>query len=167
MASQYSITKAEIFILKIRYCNSKMSGLKDIFMSERLASFSPPDFVKHGCNKLIQPTPPPIDPLLQVITLQNASGFWTLVPGLTTVLGKTCQELAKSKPPSVTEKVWATILALIWLHAFKMDAQDEWQLLAVKAVSWVHAQKVGCLTECLEAGNTLLGCKVQKEDLGL
>uniref|UniRef100_A0A3B4XP11 von Willebrand factor A domain-containing protein 5A-like n=1 Tax=Seriola lalandi dorsalis TaxID=1841481 RepID=A0A3B4XP11_SERLL len=36
--------------------------------------------------------------------------------------------------------MWATILALIWLHAFKMDAKEEWELLAMKAVSWLRAQ---------------------------
>ena len=110
---------------------------------------------------------PPIDPLLQVITLQKATGGWTLVPELTAVLGKTHEELKMSKPLPVTEDVWATILALIWLHGFKTEARDEWQLVAMKAVSWVRAQKVGCMTECVEAGNALLCCRVQKEDLGL
>lgn len=41
----------------------------------------------------------------------------------------------------MTQEVWATILALIWLHGFKMEAQEEWELLAMKAVSWLHAQK--------------------------
>uniref|UniRef100_A0A8P4GEX0 von Willebrand factor A domain-containing protein 5A n=1 Tax=Dicentrarchus labrax TaxID=13489 RepID=A0A8P4GEX0_DICLA len=64
-------------------------------------------------------------------------------------------------------EVWATILALIWLHGFKVDAQDEWQLLAMKAVSWLRAQNATCVTECVEAGNALLGCNVQKDVLGL
>uniref|UniRef100_A0A4W6CS13 von Willebrand factor A domain containing 5A n=1 Tax=Lates calcarifer TaxID=8187 RepID=A0A4W6CS13_LATCA len=37
-------------------------------------------------------------------------------------------------------EVWATILALIWLHGFKMDTKEEWELLAMKAVSWLRAQ---------------------------
>ena len=37
--------------------------------------------------------------------------------------------------------MWATILALIWLHGLKLDVQDEWQLLAIKAASWIRAQK--------------------------
>uniref|UniRef100_A0A3Q2V5Z0 VWFA domain-containing protein n=1 Tax=Haplochromis burtoni TaxID=8153 RepID=A0A3Q2V5Z0_HAPBU len=41
---------------------------------------------------------------------------------------------------SISE-VWATILALIWIHGFKMDAKDEWELLAVKAASWLQAHK--------------------------
>uniref|UniRef100_A0A8P4K2P7 von Willebrand factor A domain-containing protein 5A n=1 Tax=Dicentrarchus labrax TaxID=13489 RepID=A0A8P4K2P7_DICLA len=64
-------------------------------------------------------------------------------------------------------EVWATILALIWLHGFKVDAQDEWQLLAMKAVSWLRAQNASCVTECVEAGNVLLGCNVKKDVLGL
>lgn len=83
-----------------------------------------------------------------------------------------------------------------------MDAQAEWELLAMKAVSWLHAQKgnntnntflflmclksavclplvfsahdlfvfyllAPCVTECVEAGNALLGCSVQKDALGL
>ncbi|XP_054482843.1 von Willebrand factor A domain-containing protein 5A-like, partial [Anoplopoma fimbria] len=61
----------------------------------------------------------------------------------------------------------ATILALIWLHGFKMDAQEEWELLAMKAVSWLRAQKASCVMECVEAVNALLGCNVQKNVLGL
>eukprot|EP00064_Thunnus_orientalis_P022139 superscaffoldBa00007210_g22324 len=62
--------------------------------------------------------------------------------------------------PYVNKEVWATILALIWLHGFKSDVQDEWELLAMKAASWLCAQKAPCVTECVEAGNALLGCKV-------
>lgn len=34
--------------------------------------------------------------------------------------------------------MWATILALIWLHDVKLDAKEEWNLLAKKAMSWLH-----------------------------
>uniref|UniRef100_A0A3B3BNL6 VIT domain-containing protein n=1 Tax=Oryzias melastigma TaxID=30732 RepID=A0A3B3BNL6_ORYME len=81
--------------------------------------------------------PPRRDPLLQ---LQKASGCWLLDEGLPSVLGKTSEEVEKSKPAEVSSEVWATILALTWLHGFKMDAKDEWELLAVKAASWVQAQ---------------------------
>uniref|UniRef100_A0A3B3BFE5 VIT domain-containing protein n=1 Tax=Oryzias melastigma TaxID=30732 RepID=A0A3B3BFE5_ORYME len=81
--------------------------------------------------------PPRRDPLLQ---LQKASGCWLLDEGLPSVLGKTSEEVEESKPAEVSSEVWATILALIWLHGFKMDAKDEWELLAVKAASWVQAQ---------------------------
>uniref|UniRef100_A0A8C2ZQG8 von Willebrand factor A domain containing 5A n=1 Tax=Cyclopterus lumpus TaxID=8103 RepID=A0A8C2ZQG8_CYCLU len=84
------------------------------------------------------PKQPPRDPLLQLVSLQKASGCWVLDPDLAAALGKTSEEVEKPKPAS---EVWATILALIWLHGFKMDAQEEWELLAMKAVSWLQAQK--------------------------
>ncbi|XP_039986264.1 von Willebrand factor A domain-containing protein 5A-like isoform X2 [Xiphias gladius] len=109
---------------------------------------------------------PPRDPLLQLVSLQKATGCWLLDPALATALGKTSEEVEKTKPSVVNKEVWATILALIWLHALKMDFKEEWELLAMKAVSWLRAQNA-CVAECVEAGNTLLGCEVQKDVLGL
>uniref|UniRef100_A0A3B4G8H2 VIT domain-containing protein n=1 Tax=Pundamilia nyererei TaxID=303518 RepID=A0A3B4G8H2_9CICH len=108
---------------------------------------------------------PPRDPLLQLVFLQEASGYWRLDPALATALGKISKEMEKSKPEKVG--LWATILALIWLHAFKMDAKDEWELLAMKAASWLRAQNAPCVSECVDAGNVLLGSSVKKEALGL
>ncbi|XP_027136348.1 von Willebrand factor A domain-containing protein 5A isoform X5 [Larimichthys crocea] len=113
-----------------------------------------------------EPQQPPRDPFLQLISVQKASGCWVLDPALAAALGKTSEEVESPKPASVNQEVWATILALIWLHGFKMDAREEWELLAMKAVSWLRAQNA-CVAECVEAGNALLGCKVQKEALGL
>ncbi|KAF3693018.1 von Willebrand factor A domain-containing protein 5A [Channa argus] len=110
---------------------------------------------------------PSRDPLLQLVSLQKASGCWLLDPGLAAALGKTSEEVENTKPASVQQEVWATVLALIWLHGFKTDAKDEWELLAMKAVSWLHAQNAPYVTECVEAGNALLGCKMQKDTLGL
>ncbi|XP_028429050.1 von Willebrand factor A domain-containing protein 5A isoform X2 [Perca flavescens] len=113
------------------------------------------------------PKQPPRDPLLQLVSLQKASGCWVLDPALAAALGKTTREVEKPKPASVNQEVWGTILALIWLHGFKMDAQEEWELLAMKAVSWLRAQNAPCVTECVEAGNALLGCNMQKDALGI
>ncbi|XP_062329054.1 von Willebrand factor A domain-containing protein 5A-like isoform X2 [Osmerus eperlanus] len=107
------------------------------------------------------------DPLFQLISLQKASGSWVLETALVLVLGKTLEEVDKTKPEQVDQEVWATVLALIWLHGFKIKDQDEWQLLAIKAVAWIQAQNVPFVPECVAAGNALLGCKVQKETLGL
>ncbi|XP_060901826.1 von Willebrand factor A domain-containing protein 5A-like [Labrus mixtus] len=113
------------------------------------------------------PSQPPMDPLLQLVFLQKASGCWDLAPALATALGKTSEEVEEIKPASVNHEVWATILSLIWLHGFKIDVQEEWELLAMKAVSWLRAQNASCVQECMDAGNALLGCKVQKDALGL
>uniref|UniRef100_A0A665V198 VIT domain-containing protein n=1 Tax=Echeneis naucrates TaxID=173247 RepID=A0A665V198_ECHNA len=105
------------------------------------------------------------DPFLQLVSLQKASGCWLLDPALAAALGKTSEELDQSKPASVG-CLWATILALIWLHASKTDSKGEWELLSLKAVSWLRAQNAPCV-ECVDAANTLLGCKVQRDVLGL
>ncbi|XP_071351861.1 von Willebrand factor A domain-containing protein 5A-like isoform X2 [Trachinotus anak] len=110
---------------------------------------------------------PPRDPLLQLVSLQKAPGCWLLDPALAAALGKTSEEVEKTKPSAVNQEVWATILALIWLHAFKIDAKEEWELLAMKAVSWLRAQNAPCVADYVEAGNALLGCKVQKDVVGL
>uniref|UniRef100_A0A3B5Q429 von Willebrand factor A domain-containing protein 5A-like n=1 Tax=Xiphophorus maculatus TaxID=8083 RepID=A0A3B5Q429_XIPMA len=112
-----------------------------------------------------EPPQPHKDPLLQLVSLQNASGSWMLHEALAAVLGKTKEEVEKAKPELVG--LWASILALIWLHGFKMDAKEEWELLAMKAASWIKAQNAPCVSECVEAGNKLLGCSMKKEALGL
>uniref|UniRef100_A0A3Q1JRB2 VIT domain-containing protein n=1 Tax=Anabas testudineus TaxID=64144 RepID=A0A3Q1JRB2_ANATE len=91
-------------------------------------------------DEAVVPEQPPRDPLLQLVSLQKASGCWLLDAALAAALGKTSEEVEKPKPASVNQEVWATILALIWLHGFKTDAKEEWELLAMKAVSWIHAQ---------------------------
>uniref|UniRef100_A0A665V1C8 VIT domain-containing protein n=1 Tax=Echeneis naucrates TaxID=173247 RepID=A0A665V1C8_ECHNA len=112
-----------------------------------------------------EPKLPYRDPFLQLVSLQKASGCWLLDPALAAALGKTSEELDQSKPASVG-CLWATILALIWLHASKTDSKGEWELLSLKAVSWLRAQNAPCV-ECVDAANTLLGCKVQRDVLGL
>ncbi|CAI5693962.1 unnamed protein product [Oreochromis niloticus] len=107
------------------------------------------------------------DPLLQLVSLQEATGKWLLDPALPTALGKTNEEVEKSKPVLANKDIWATILALIWLHGLKMDSKNEWDLLAMKAASWLRAQNAPWVTECVEAANLLLGCSVTKEALGL
>ncbi|XP_024132244.1 von Willebrand factor A domain-containing protein 5A isoform X2 [Oryzias melastigma] len=131
----------------------------------------PTVFIPHStpvfASQASEPEPPRRDPLLQLVSLQKASGCWMLDAALASVLGKNNKEVEESKPAEVSSEVWATILALTWLHGFKMDAKDEWELLAVKAASWVQAQNAPCVKECVDAANALLGCRVQKEALGL
>uniref|UniRef100_A0AAY5F2K5 VIT domain-containing protein n=1 Tax=Electrophorus electricus TaxID=8005 RepID=A0AAY5F2K5_ELEEL len=106
------------------------------------------------------------DPLLQLISLQEASGCWKMESTLAQVFGKTIEEVTKQMPAEVEPGIWATVLALIWLHGFKMDAHDEWQFLAIKAVSWIRSRKVANLSECVLAANAVLQCQVKEEALG-
>uniref|UniRef100_A0A3B5LK55 von Willebrand factor A domain containing 5A n=1 Tax=Xiphophorus couchianus TaxID=32473 RepID=A0A3B5LK55_9TELE len=119
-----------------------------------------------------EPPQPRKDPVLQLVSLQKASGCWMLDANLAAMLGKTSEQVEKAKPPSVAGPgegywLWASILALIWLHGFKMDVMEEWELLSMKAASWIKAQNAPHVSECVEAGNTLLGCAVKKEALGI
>ncbi|XP_076138163.1 von Willebrand factor A domain-containing protein 5A-like [Alosa pseudoharengus] len=109
----------------------------------------------------------PTDPLLQLISLQKASGSWEIESSMAKVLKKTDDELDKLMPVGVDKAVWATVLALIWLYGFRLDARDEWQFVAMKAASWIQAQKVDCVSQCVQAGNALLGCQLQQKTLGL
>ncbi|XP_039525508.1 von Willebrand factor A domain-containing protein 5A-like isoform X1 [Pimephales promelas] len=107
------------------------------------------------------------DPLLQLVSLQKASGCWDLDVTLADAFGKTEDELTNQKPAQVEGSVWATLLALIWLYGCKIDQRVEWQFVAMKAASWISSQKVGDLSECVCVGNALLGCQVTKETLGI
>ncbi|KAG1952442.1 von Willebrand factor A domain-containing protein 5A [Pimephales promelas] len=108
-----------------------------------------------------------LDPLLQLVSLQKASGCWDLDVTLADAFGKTEDELTNQKPAQVEGSVWATLLALIWLYGCKIDQRVEWQFVAMKAASWISSQKVGDLSECVCVGNVLLGCQVTKETLGI
>uniref|UniRef100_A0AAZ3PFF6 von Willebrand factor A domain-containing protein 5A-like n=1 Tax=Oncorhynchus tshawytscha TaxID=74940 RepID=A0AAZ3PFF6_ONCTS len=106
--------------------------------------------------------PTPSDVLIFCLfPLSFSSSFSFSIP-YSLCLSSVCLSLSK-----VDQEVWATVLALVWLYGFKMEAQEEWQFLAMKAVSWIQAQKVASVSECVQAGNTLLGCQVQKDTLGL
>ncbi|XP_051967942.1 von Willebrand factor A domain-containing protein 5A-like isoform X2 [Xyrauchen texanus] len=120
------------------------------------------------CDEISQPeAEPQQDPLFQLITLQKAAGFWELGASLAHVIGKAEDQVTNQKPDKVDGSVWATVLALIWLNGFKKGDQVEWQFMAMKAVSWIHSQKVGTLSQCVCAGNLLLDCQVSEDMLGI
>ncbi|KAI4896699.1 hypothetical protein NFI96_016085, partial [Prochilodus magdalenae] len=106
------------------------------------------------------------DPYVELVSLQKAAGYWDLETQLLDVLGQTEKELVKQKPAQVDNAVWATILALIWLHGCRAAKREEWKFIAVKATSWIQSQKVRNLSECVQAGNALLGYQVKEENLG-
>ena len=51
--------------------------------------------------EVLEPLQPPKDVLVQLISLQKASGSWDLVAELAEVFGKTVEEVVKQNPPQV------------------------------------------------------------------
>ncbi|XP_016418148.1 von Willebrand factor A domain-containing protein 5A-like isoform X3 [Sinocyclocheilus rhinocerous] len=156
------------------YCaRPRKKGARSKAMKAYMACSSAP--FKRNCSTMVesaaashQAEPEPrMDPLLQLISLQKAAGCWELNTALADVFGKTEDEVTNQKPAQVDGSVWATVLALIWLHVYKLDQQVEWQFVAMKAASWIRSQKLDGLSQCVCDGNMLLGSQVTEDALGI
>uniref|UniRef100_A0A452J2Z7 von Willebrand factor A domain containing 5A n=1 Tax=Gopherus agassizii TaxID=38772 RepID=A0A452J2Z7_9SAUR len=79
--------------------------------------------------------------LLRLVSLQNADGSWDLDSRLAAALGVSETD-ARGRMPSkdVPPNVWATVLAVVWLHGRAAGQRNEWELLEAKAVGWVRGQ---------------------------
>ncbi|XP_075027907.1 von Willebrand factor A domain-containing protein 5A-like [Calonectris borealis] len=98
----------------------------------------------------------------ELVVLQNVDGSWALSSGLASVLEMDEAEIKGKMPGEVMEpSVWATVLAVTWLHRNDKDYQGLCELLEAKAVTWLCSQAVSQLDKCLEAANTLLGSSVE------
>ncbi|XP_053310725.1 von Willebrand factor A domain-containing protein 5A-like [Spea bombifrons] len=106
--------------------------------------------------------------LLNLISLQNADGSWTLNSKLAAVLGVTEKAIKEKQPAQVTDDtVWGTVLAVIWLHASCSEQRDEWELLEGKSLSWLKSRAGSSLSSLVNAANELLGSSVDPKVLGL
>ncbi|XP_075379087.1 von Willebrand factor A domain-containing protein 5A-like [Mycteria americana] len=98
----------------------------------------------------------------ELVALQNADGSWALSSGLASVLETDEAEIKGKMPGEVMEpSIWATVLAVAWLHRPDKCYQDLCELLEAKAVTWLCSRAVSQLDKCLEAANTLLGSSVK------
>ncbi|XP_050767940.1 LOW QUALITY PROTEIN: von Willebrand factor A domain-containing protein 5A-like [Gymnogyps californianus] len=98
----------------------------------------------------------------QLVALQNVDGSWALSSGLVSVLEIDEAEIKGKMPGELMEpSIWATVLAVTWLHRHDKCYQELCELLEAKAVTWLHSQAVSQLDKCLEAANTLLGSTVE------
>nr|XP_055047552.1 von Willebrand factor A domain-containing protein 5A-like isoform X4 [Misgurnus anguillicaudatus] len=159
--------------------NRSMRNMDDDVCNRRSAPNRSRDRTNRNCMKPMMNRPMPMmanacakpdldeDLLLQLISLQKASGCWELNAALARVFGKTEDELTNQKPAQVDGSVWATLLSLIWLYGYKIQQQIEWQFVAMKAASWIGSQNVVSLSQCVCDGNHLLGCQVKEETLGI
>ncbi|XP_063177834.1 von Willebrand factor A domain-containing protein 5A-like isoform X12 [Chroicocephalus ridibundus] len=98
----------------------------------------------------------------ELVALQNADGSWALSSGLASVLEVDEDEIKGKMPDEVMEpSIWATVLAVTWVHRHDEYYQDLCELLEAKAVTWLCSQAVSQLDKCLETANTLLGSSVK------
>ena len=100
-----------------------------------------------------------MDYLPLLVSSQQANGSWILNAGLSRLLGKALVELEGACPVECRDDmagVWATLLALCQLRRKYSSQQDEWELIAMKAKSWLKRQP-------LPAGVTLSDLKQAAE----
>ena len=106
----------------------------------------PPPAVSH--------CPPSSNPLTRIINLQLASGEWKLTKELADVITKTTVEIKDSCPVPCKgdmETIWMTIIILIYLKLRQANFKDEWELVAMKAETWLSKQNIpeGCSIQVL------------------
>ncbi|NWI50248.1 VMA5A protein, partial [Calyptomena viridis] len=99
--------------------------------------------------------------LRAVVALQKANGSWALTTALASTLGLSKADVEGQRPSEdVQPAVWATVLALVWLHKYKWKVPWS-ELLEAKACRWLQDQAEVQLDECLGAANSLLDCFVE------
>ncbi|XP_045146184.1 von Willebrand factor A domain-containing protein 5A isoform X1 [Echinops telfairi] len=104
--------------------------------------------------------------LVQLISLQKADGSWDLNEGLALVLGFSVEDLLAAFPfKNMDSTSWATVLALIWLHCNGKELQSEWDLLAKKAVAWIHINIGPAMHQLMEAAVDLLKSTVDPKSI--
>ena len=83
--------------------------------------------------------------LASIITTQHLNGSWILDSSFAQQVSKSLPELKSACPTKckgAVASVWATVLALCLLRSHYSSQQDEWELIAMKAESWLKKQSL-------------------------
>ena len=88
------------------------------------------------------------DSLMILISLQHAAGYWLLKDLSEKVVKKSLTELQCST--GLSQEVWATVLALVFLEQKCGHQKDEWELIAAKAEMWLSSQSLPSSLESLK-----------------
>ncbi|XP_073536455.1 von Willebrand factor A domain-containing protein 5A-like isoform X2 [Phyllobates terribilis] len=142
----------------------RMSAKNSVTMSLQ------PDDEEYGLSPVVDQSAAVEDTpsFVRLISLQNADGSWNLNPEIFSILGISQQDVSKKIPDQTKDpSVWATVLAVIWLHATCLDQREEWELLEGKAISWLKAKAGSSLDQFVRAGNELLKSSVDPKVFGL
>ena len=84
--------------------------------------------------------PVPTDTLTALINAQQANGSWAISSTFSNFLGKPLKELEDASPEDISSTFWATVLILTLLKKKFSGQQEEWELIAMKANSWLKKQ---------------------------
>ncbi|XP_058518311.1 von Willebrand factor A domain-containing protein 5A-like [Ochotona princeps] len=94
---------------------------------------------------------------LRLISLQKADGSWDLDESLCKVLDMSLENIMAAHPAKhLDASAWATILAVIWLHANCSSWKWEWELLEKKAIAWVRPYAGSSMSVLVKAAIALL-----------
>lgn len=77
----------------------------------------------------------------KLIVLQGFEGSWILNSDFASFLGTTCEAL-QQVAPTQNYTVWATCLALAWLHMKESPNKEEWVMIENKALLWLKQQGI-------------------------
>ncbi|XP_028392597.1 von Willebrand factor A domain-containing protein 5A-like [Dendronephthya gigantea] len=80
-----------------------------------------------------------------IISFQLASGAWKTSTFLSYAISKTTEEIKDACPVSCEgdmESIWATIIVLTYLQLRQSNFKDEWELIALKAETWLTKQSL-------------------------
>ena len=83
--------------------------------------------------------------LTTLITAQQVNGSWELTSSFAQLIGKPLAHLEAACPigrEGVGGAIWATVLAVSLLRSRYSSQQDEWELIAMKAESWLKKQSL-------------------------
>ena len=83
------------------------------------------------------------DNLNKIIAAQQANGSWDFHTVLSCIQDKSETEIKSASPvecEGIIAAIWATVLILTLLKRKYSSQQDEWELIAMKAESWVKKQ---------------------------
>ena len=115
-------------------------------LEDNITVYAPP---QASASKMAPPPPKPAtasfapsDALTALINAQQANGSWVFNPSLAQHLGKPLKELEDACPKDVMSVAWATVLVLTLLKKKFSGQQDEWELIAMKAESWLKKQSL-------------------------
>uniref|UniRef100_A0A667G647 von Willebrand factor A domain-containing protein 5A n=1 Tax=Lynx canadensis TaxID=61383 RepID=A0A667G647_LYNCA len=90
--------------------------------------------------------------LVQLISLQNADGSWDLDEDLARILGISLKDLWSALPvKDADSSSWATVLAVVWLHAKAKHQKCEWELLEKKARTWINSNAASIKKKLVKA----------------